>query len=73
MDAATQQQSFVTHDQWRSTIVETHYRASVDAYLCDTRLQPLLLLGDAQIVLEQLPEASVDMVMTSPPYWGKRE
>lgn len=73
MDAATEQQSFVAHDQCRSSIVETDYRASVDAYLHDTRLQPLLLLGDAQIVLEQLPEASVDMVMTSPPYWGKRE
>lgn len=33
----------------------------------------LLLVGAAEHVLAQLPEASVDCVMTSPPYWGKRE
>lgn len=36
-------------------------------------VQPLLLKGDAVDVLSTLPEKSVDFVMTSPPYWGKRE
>ena len=36
-------------------------------------LTPLLLQGDARRVLAQLPEHSIDCVMTSPPYWGKRE
>ena len=36
-------------------------------------LGPLLLNGDALQVLRSLPEACIDMVMTSPPYWGKRE
>jgi DNA modification methylase len=34
---------------------------------------PLLLEGDAGAVLAALPEASVDCVMTSPPYWCKRK
>lgn len=34
---------------------------------------PLLLLGDALAVLSKLPNESIDMVMTSPPYWGKRQ
>jgi DNA modification methylase len=34
---------------------------------------PLLLEGDARVVLAALPGASIDCVMTSPPYWGKRE
>ena len=34
---------------------------------------PLLLHGDALHVLADLPDASIDCVMTSPPYWGKRE
>lgn len=35
--------------------------------------QPSLLLeGDAQDVLASMPSNSVDMVMTSPPYWGQR-
>ena len=42
------------------------YRASDD-------LAPLLLAGDALEVLTCLPPASVDVVMTSPPYWGQRE
>jgi site-specific DNA-methyltransferase (adenine-specific) len=36
-------------------------------------LTPLLLEGDARAVLAKLPQQSVDCVMTSPPYWGKRE
>lgn len=33
----------------------------------------LLLAGAAEQVLTRLPDAAVDCVMTSPPYWGKRE
>ena len=34
---------------------------------------PLLLNGDALLVLRDLPNDCIDFVMTSPPYWGKRE
>jgi site-specific DNA-methyltransferase (adenine-specific) len=33
----------------------------------------LLIEGDARVVLAALPAKSIDCVMTSPPYWGKRE
>jgi site-specific DNA-methyltransferase (adenine-specific) len=42
-------------------------------YAASAALTPLLLQGDARRVLAQLPEQSIDCVMTSPPYWGKRE
>lgn len=45
----------------------------VAAYLADTSVRPLLLAGDAVRVLESVPAASVDLCMTSPPYWGHRE
>ena len=32
-----------------------------------------VLVGDAKEVLDRLPENSVDMSMTSPPYWGLRD
>jgi DNA modification methylase len=32
-----------------------------------------VLCGDALAVLARLPSASIDMCMTSPPYWGHRE
>lgn len=37
------------------------------------RLTYRVLCGDAFSVLATLPEGSVDMCMTSPPYWGHRE
>jgi len=33
----------------------------------------VVLVGDAKKVLERLPENSVDMSITSPPYWGLRD
>lgn len=55
------------------SFVATNYTDSVKTHLRSGRLRPLLLLGDARSVLDQLPESSIDFAMTSPPYWGKRE
>lgn len=43
------------------------------SYRKSKSVTPLLLLGDALDVLRDLPDGSIDFVMTSPPYWGKRE
>lgn len=56
-----------------SSFVDGNYAKEVGAYRSSRRLMPLLLLGDAKVVLDQLPESSIDFAMTSPPYWGKRE
>lgn len=65
-------ESATTH--WASdTIVFGEFRAAVQSYLQVTRLRPLLMLGDAKSLLRDLPDACIDAVMTSPPYWGKRE
>ncbi|MDO8546549.1 MAG: site-specific DNA-methyltransferase [Nitrospirales bacterium] len=56
-----------------SLIVEREHRARFESYLCEGRVQPLLVLGDAREALMQLPESCIDFAMTSPPYWGKRE
>ena len=42
-------------------------------YLSGSITQPLLLHGDALDVLKALPAETIDCIMTSPPYWGKRE
>jgi len=54
-------------------IVSSAYQASFDQYTKEPSLQPLLMLGDALEILHQLPNSCIDFVMTSPPYWGKRE
>lgn len=55
------------------SIVGTNYAERVEAHLSGGRLRPLLLLGNARTVLDQLLTSSIDFAMTSPPYWGKRE
>ncbi len=54
-------------------IVTKSYRYAVERYTLGTSLQPLLLHGDALSTLKEFPNDSIDCVMTSPPYWGKRE
>lgn len=36
-------------------------------------IEPLMLTGDSLDILKMLPDKSIDMCITSPPYWGKRE
>ncbi len=45
----------------------------INEYMKNDDLIPLLLVGDALDVLRSLPEGSVDMAITSPPYYMKRE
>jgi DNA modification methylase len=50
------------------------HRAAFEHYVvAPADARPLLLQGDACAVLDRLPAASMHCVMTSPPYWGKRE
>ena len=42
-------------------------------YLAGDRISPLFICGDALEVLQDIPDDSIDLCMTSPPYWGKRE
>ncbi len=48
-------------------------RSLFEDYIREPSIQPLLMLGDASQVLCKLPDATIDCVMTSPPYWGKRK
>lgn len=55
-------------------IVGTDHARAFDRHRQEgSALSPLLLLGDAKEVLRALPNDCLDCVMTSPPYWGKRE
>lgn len=45
----------------------------LNEYLYNTDVTPLLLEGDALAILRSLPEASVDVAITSPPYYMKRK
>lgn len=54
-------------------IIAESFRSVFESYIRQGQIAPLLLLGDALFVLRELPASSIDCVMTSPPYWGKRE
>ncbi len=42
-------------------------------YVQNNSVKPLFLVGEVLAVLRQLPNASIDCAMTSPPYWGQRQ
>ncbi len=54
-------------------IITSNIRKEVLSYLHLSTTQPLLLSGDASFILKELPDQSIDMAMTSPPYWQKRQ
>jgi DNA modification methylase len=56
-----------------ATKIVTSSPSAVLRYRNQRTVEPLFLRGDALHVLRDIPDASVDCAMTSPPYWGKRE
>lgn len=65
-----------TMDFWiteKRPIIVGAYRDAFAEYTHNKAILPLLLCGDARVVLKDIPDGSVDLAMTSPPYWGKRE
>lgn len=56
-----------------ATRIDTAPPSSVLRYRNQETTEPLFLHGDALHVLREIPDASIDCAITSPPYWGKRE
>jgi len=54
-------------------IIEDGFSKQFEEYAISSTTLPLLMLGDALGILKRLPDSSIDCVITSPPYWGKRE
>jgi len=46
---------------------------NIQNYITGTSIRPLLLNGDALNEIINFPDECIDMIITSPPYWGKRE
>ena len=42
-------------------------------YLGSDSIEPLFIAGEAMSVLYELSSSSIDLAMTSPPYWGQRQ
>ncbi|WP_313070790.1 DNA-methyltransferase [Atlantibacter hermannii] len=57
----------------KTTCVHDSFSEALTHYKHAEGCSPLLMCGDALDVLAQLPSDSIDFIMTSPPYWGKRE
>lgn len=57
---------------WAEIITESSLQ-SILSYQKSNIDEPILVFGNALMVLQELPHSSIDCVITSPPYWGKRE
>jgi site-specific DNA-methyltransferase (adenine-specific) len=53
----------------------TKLRTSIESYISheDKSYNPMFICGDALATLKQIPSDSVDLCITSPPYWQKRQ
>lgn len=47
-------------------------KQALNQYLGNNEVSPIFFLGEALSILKQFPNESIDMCMTSPPYWNKR-
>ena len=60
-----------------TTTNETTYflkkKDKIRNYLTSNSFEPMFIIGDSLDILKTFPDNSVDMAMTSPPYWGKRQ
>ena len=59
--------------QTAPAIIDAGYGQAFSKYAHGRSIDPVLMHGDALHVLRHLPAGCIDCVMTSPPYWGKRE
>lgn len=69
----TKAMGFVTDISQNERIHISNHARVFSNYLGSDTTAPLFLAGDALEVLREIPSESIDFVMTSPPYWGKRE
>lgn len=61
-------------DSFRGAPIEnTNFRQAFNEYAARLGTAPLFMQGDALDVVGKLPDDSIDCILTSPPYWGKRE
>jgi DNA modification methylase len=51
----------------------TGFRQQFGTYSESRAVRPLFICGNTRDVLRRLPAASIDMCITSPPYWGHRQ
>lgn len=69
-----EQASIFLDTQTKTKIVGQTDKTQIADYLENGKSSaPLLINGDSLAVLASMPDSSIDVVMTSPPYWGKRE
>ncbi|MDV7504686.1 site-specific DNA-methyltransferase [Acinetobacter baumannii] len=54
-------------------IIGDNFGDEVENYIKNGSTDPLFLLGNCLHVLKEIPDNSVDTIITSPPYWSQRE
>ena len=55
------------------TAINKQTQTELDKYRGDASIAPVFIQGDCLEVLKSMPDQSIDMCITSPPYWGQRQ
>jgi site-specific DNA-methyltransferase (adenine-specific) len=54
-------------------VVISKKKTGIDEYRSDDDITPMFIKGNSLDVLKARPDKSIDMCITSPPYWGQRQ
>ncbi len=54
-------------------VVISKKKTGIDEYRSDDDITPMFIKGNSLDVLKAMPDQSIDMCITSPPYWGQRQ
>jgi DNA modification methylase len=54
-------------------VVISKKKTGIDEYRSDDDITPMFIKGNSLDVLKAMPDKSIDMCITSPPYWGQRQ
>ena len=54
-------------------VVISKKKTGIDEYRSDHDITPMFIKGNSLDVLKAMPDKSIDMCITSPPYWGQRQ
>lgn len=53
--------------------ISTKRKQDIEEYLKSEEITPYVLNGDLLSIINLLPEKSIDLIITSPPYWQQRD
>lgn len=63
----------MNQQELKNTLGRKRHGCDVEAYIENEDTSPIFMQGEAASILKRFPAGSIDVCVTSPPYWGQRQ